>query len=113
MKIELQPWTTPNFITGKMPVGQRQDGFNQDAAPKWHVRDVGAETLAEQCDRFRAEIFAKAGKSDPANVKEHAPSPAGAHSKTGVDVQTTQVSADKAAGGGCRGSSCSPLSCFC
>jgi hypothetical protein len=42
-------------------------------------------------------------------VKEHAPSPAGAHSETGVEVQATQDSADKAAGGGCCDSSCSPL----
>jgi hypothetical protein len=41
-----------------------------------------------------------------ANVEEHAPSPAGAHSETGVEVQATQDSADKTAGGGCRGSSC-------
>jgi len=67
MKIELQPWMTPNFITGVMPVGKRQDGFNPDAAPKWHIGDVDAETLAEQCDRFRAEIFRKAGKIDPAD----------------------------------------------
>lgn len=71
MKIELQPWTTPDFIMGKMPAGQRQDGFNPDAAPKWHVREVDAETLTEQCDKFRAEIFAKAGKSDPANSVTH------------------------------------------
>lgn len=41
------------------------------------------------------------------NVKEHAPSPAGAHSETGVEVQTTPDSDDKAAGGGCCVSSCS------
>jgi hypothetical protein len=45
------------------------------------------------------------------NVKEHAPPPAGAHSETGVEVQTAPDSADKAAGGGCRDSSCS-LSSF-
>ncbi len=39
-------------------------------APKWHIGDVDAETLAEQCDRFRADIFAKAGKADPAQ-KQH------------------------------------------
>jgi hypothetical protein len=43
-------------------------------------------------------------------VKEHAPSPAGAHSETGVEVQATQDSADKAAGGGCRDSACSASS---
>jgi hypothetical protein len=44
------------------------------------------------------------------NVKEHAPPPAGAHSETGVEVQATQDSADKAAGGGCRVSPCSESS---
>jgi len=44
------------------------------------------------------------------NVKEHAPPPAGAHSETGVEVQTTLDSADKAAGGGCRVSPCSESS---
>ena len=43
------------------------------------------------------------------NVKEHAPPPAGAHSETGVEVQTKQDSADKAAGGGCCASPCSDL----
>jgi len=38
--------------------------------PKWHVRDVDPETLASQCDKFRAAIFKKAGKEDPALPKE-------------------------------------------
>jgi len=49
-----------------MPPGRRQDGFNPDAVPKWELHDVDADTLAAQCDQFRAEVFLKAGKSDPA-----------------------------------------------
>lgn len=35
------------------------------------------------------------------NVREHGPSPAGAHSETGVEVQTAQDDSGKAAGDGC------------
>lgn len=68
MKVDLNPWIVPNFVIGKMPPGRRQDGFNPDAAPKWALSDVDAETLAAQCDQFRAEVFRKAGKPDPANA---------------------------------------------
>lgn len=65
MKIETNPWITPNFVTAKMPPRPRQEGFQE--GPKWHLRDVDAETLAKMCDDFRAEIFRKAGKADPSN----------------------------------------------
>ena len=63
MKIELEPWQTPNYVIGKLL--QRQVDAAQEA-PKWPLSDVDAQTLAGQCDRFRAEIFRKAGKEDPA-----------------------------------------------
>jgi hypothetical protein len=63
MKVTLQPWTTPNFVTTETPPSQRQNGFRE--SPKWHISEVDAETLAEQCDKFRAEVFRKAGKTDP------------------------------------------------
>jgi hypothetical protein len=69
MKIELNPWNVPNFVIGKMPPGRRQDGFNPDAAPKWTLAEVDVETLVMQCDRFRDEVFRKAGKSDPAKSR--------------------------------------------
>lgn len=65
MKIEIQPWITPNYITGIVPPRKRQDGFNPDLAPKWHISEVDVETLSEQCNKFRDEIFKKAGKKDP------------------------------------------------
>lgn len=59
--VGLQPFMTPNFVIAKLPAG-RNGG--QDA-PKWHLGEISAETLSDLCDVFRAEIFAKAGKSDP------------------------------------------------
>lgn len=66
MKIKILPWQTPNFLIGEMPPRSRQEGFNPDAAPKWALSEVDTETLAAQCDAFRAEVFRKAGKTDPA-----------------------------------------------
>lgn len=65
MTIKLRPWTTPNFIIGEVAARPRQEGFNPDAVPKWALAEVDAVTLAAQCDAFRAEVFAKAGKADP------------------------------------------------
>lgn len=62
MKIELQPFLTPNFVIGKMAPRPRQDGLGE--APKWALKDVPAEDLARLCDEFRAEVFRKAGKVD-------------------------------------------------
>lgn len=64
MKIELQPWMTPNFVTA---VTSPRPGLEGMQEAKWHISDIDSETLAKQCDLFRACIFAKAGKVDPAN----------------------------------------------
>jgi hypothetical protein len=66
MKVELNPWIVPNFVTAKMPPRPRQEGFGE--GPKWSLAEVDTATLAAQCDQFRAEVFRKAGKSDPANT---------------------------------------------
>lgn len=63
IKIEVQPWQTPNFVSGVMPVRPRQEGFTE--APKWQLSEVDPMVLSELCDMFRAEIFKKAGKRDP------------------------------------------------
>lgn len=68
MKVELQPWMTPNFVTALTNPRPGLEGMQE--TPKWHISNVDAETLAKQCDRFRASIFAKAGKADPAQ-KQH------------------------------------------
>lgn len=66
MKIDLLPFTVPNYVIAKTAPGNRADGWVD--APKWHIRDVDTETLSELCDQFRADVFAKAGKSDPARA---------------------------------------------
>lgn len=63
MKIELQPFTVPNYVIGKMPARPRQDGIVE--APKWELMDVDAETLSDLCDDFRREVFKKAQRPDP------------------------------------------------
>jgi hypothetical protein len=68
MKVELLPWQVPNFVIGKIPARPRQEGFNPDSSPKWALAEVDAETLAQQCDAFRAEVFRKAGKEDTAKA---------------------------------------------
>lgn len=64
MNIELNPWIIPNFATLKMPPGRKQDGFNP--APSLPIESLDANDLSVQCTRFRADVFAKAGKKDPA-----------------------------------------------
>jgi len=63
MNIELSPWLVPNYVTAKMPPVLRQEGFKE--APKWALSEVDAEELSLQCDKFREEVFRKAGKNDP------------------------------------------------
>lgn len=59
MKIDLKPWITPNFVSAR----NKRDAF--DNAIAWHICEVDSETLSEQCDKFRDEVFKKAGKVDP------------------------------------------------
>lgn len=62
MNIETQPWSVPNYISAKVS-GRLQAGFIE--APKFQLCDVDVDTLSEQCDMFRVEVFRKAGKIDP------------------------------------------------
>jgi hypothetical protein len=63
MNVELQPWLTPNFVSIVMPIGKRQDGWKE--ALKFELKDLDEQILSDQCDKFRKEVFAKAGKIDP------------------------------------------------
>jgi len=63
MKVELQQWQTPNFVRIKMPPRRREDGFRED--PCFSLKELEVQDLSNQCDKFRAEIFEKAGKVDP------------------------------------------------
>ena len=61
--IELEPFRTPNYVMVKQEVRLRQEGPCLDS-PKYHVRDIDAETLGQLCDEFRKAIFEKAGVKD-------------------------------------------------
>ena len=63
LKINVQPFTTPNFVLARMPPRLKQDGFAE--APKWALSEIDADVLSILCDDFRAEIFRKARKPDP------------------------------------------------
>lgn len=63
LKIELNDWITPNFVIQKTAPGKRQDGIKEPM--KFAIADLDELTLSELCNNFRAEIFQKAGKSDP------------------------------------------------
>ena len=56
--VALEPWDTPDFV----------ELVDPGLVSKWHLWELSAETLAKQCDRFRAEIFEKAGRQDPAEA---------------------------------------------
>jgi hypothetical protein len=63
MKLKLQPFTVPNYVVAEMQPGLKQDGIKE--APKWPLRDVDPDTLAELCDEFRRAVFLKAERPDP------------------------------------------------
>ncbi len=64
VKPKSQPMNVPNFVIAQMPPRERQEGMVQ--SPKFHLRELEAEVLAELCDEFRTNVFAKAEKTDPA-----------------------------------------------
>jgi hypothetical protein len=66
VRVPLIPWLTPNFASVKLPPGKREDGYAP--APTFALAELEPETLAKMCDDFRAEVFKKAGKADPATI---------------------------------------------
>lgn len=67
MKVELRPFMVPNFVIQVTPAAPRQQGLRE--APCYSLDEVDADTLARMCDEFRAAVFAKAGKADPAKER--------------------------------------------
>lgn len=61
---KLKPWLVPNFAVVESAARPRQEGFH--TAQTVSLSELPAETLASMCDDFRAAVFAKAGKPDPA-----------------------------------------------
>lgn len=64
IKLKLQPMSVPNYVIVVMPPRERQEGIAE--SPKFHLRELESEVLAELCDEFRRNVFAKAEKQDPA-----------------------------------------------
>jgi len=62
IEIKLKPFTVPNFVILEQKPGRREDGIQ--AAPSIPLADMAADDLAAMCDKFRADVFAKAGKAD-------------------------------------------------
>ena len=67
ISIEIEPFTTPNFVRQKGKISERQNGFIESITYK--LDEIEAEVLSELCDEFRREVFSKAGKTDPKLVR--------------------------------------------
>ena len=87
---------------------RNDDGSLLSRSVMAHVQQVIADAMGMENKLPISQALAD--KFIEANVKEHATPLAGAGVETGVEVHTTGDVADKAASGGCCGSSCSP--CF-
>ena len=59
-KIKLQPFGVPNYVLIEGKPRVRQDGFKE--TPKYHLSELDSAILTQLCDRFRDEVFKKAGK---------------------------------------------------
>ena len=62
-KIKLQPFRVPNFVLVKQEPGKREDGFKE--GPKYALSELDEFALSMLCDKFREDVFKKAGKTDP------------------------------------------------
>ena len=63
IELKLKPFTTPNFILVEEPPKSRHLGFQEGR--KFSLTEIGALELSALCDKFRSDIFKKAGKTDP------------------------------------------------
>lgn len=63
LQVELQPFQTPNFVRAVSKPGLKQDGTQE--LPCYPLSDLDSLTLDKLCDKFRAEVFQKAGKEQP------------------------------------------------
>lgn len=61
-ELEIEPFSTPNFVRQKLDRSTRRDGLEGLTVP---LRDLDSATLARLCRDFENEVFRKAGKSPP------------------------------------------------
>jgi len=59
-RIELQPFSVPNYVIAVMPPRPRQEGIIEP--PKFHLSELSTETLELLCKDFRDAVMAKAAK---------------------------------------------------
>jgi hypothetical protein len=62
VEVAVQPFSIPHFV--------RRDKKNAgpgdpDAEAAFELSAIDAQTLSALCDQFRADVFKKAGKTDP------------------------------------------------
>lgn len=67
IKVDLCPWSVPNFVRLRTPARPRQEGIKPDSEGL-PLSVVPVEALVQLCEEFRAEVFRKAGKPDPAKL---------------------------------------------
>ena len=63
IELKLKPFSTPNFVLVEEQPLSRQEGFQEGR--KFSLSEIGAVELSELCDKFRMDVFTKAGKDDP------------------------------------------------
>jgi hypothetical protein len=59
MNIKLKPFMVPNFVI-------QESGSAAASEQGYALTMVDAQELSDMCDVFRAAVFKKAGKADPA-----------------------------------------------
>jgi hypothetical protein len=62
--LEIEPFKAPGAVFLVNPPGKKEDGFDYKFGTIPTAR-LDAAVLSELCDKFRAEVFARAGKDDP------------------------------------------------
>ena len=61
IKVEINDFKVPNFVTLKHKERPREQGLQQ--ATSFALADLDAETLNDLCQKFKEDVFIKAGKS--------------------------------------------------
>jgi hypothetical protein len=67
VRISVTPWIVPHHILLELPY-KRTPGSAPREATAIPLESVDPQVLAQMCDQFRATVFEKAGKEDPAKI---------------------------------------------
>lgn len=66
ISMKVKPWTVPNYVHLDVPPEFACAPFSPNPELAIELKNADAQMLARLCDQFRAEVFKKAGKRDPA-----------------------------------------------